>query len=225
MIKKAAKFAGAAATGICKLDRRWIYSKGYRLKECVEFDIDVPDDCAWVINMVVEMPYEPVRYMPTYLGSSATGIGYSRMAIIAVEWMTCLGGVDEERVFALTARMPGSVFVGGSSTSKDFPTTSGAIAQKLDRLNDGVFARLDSGTGRLLYASFIGAKATSAAQMNDNVRGLAANSNGDLFVTGFTRSVDHLVTPNAFQRRVRGNAGPFVLRLRFPDFRRSKGDP
>ena len=83
VVKKAAEFFGAVATGVCRLDRRWIYTKGFRLTECEVFDIDIPDEYAYVINMAVEMPYEHVRYLPSYLGSCGTGFGYSKMAITA----------------------------------------------------------------------------------------------------------------------------------------------
>ena len=39
MIKRAAKFFGADMVGICKLDKRWIYSKGFNLFTREEFDI------------------------------------------------------------------------------------------------------------------------------------------------------------------------------------------
>ncbi|MBW2062491.1 MAG: reductive dehalogenase [Deltaproteobacteria bacterium] len=83
VIKKAAEFFGAVSTGVCKFDQRWIYTKGYRLNECVEFDIDIPDEYQYVINFAVEMPYEHARFLPTYLGSAGTGYGYSKMAVTA----------------------------------------------------------------------------------------------------------------------------------------------
>jgi reductive dehalogenase len=81
VIKNAADFFGAVATGICKLDRRWIYSKGYRLTECTAFDIDIPDEYEYVINFAVEMPYRHAKFLPSFLGSAGTGFGYSKMAI------------------------------------------------------------------------------------------------------------------------------------------------
>ncbi len=80
-VKKAAEFFGAVATGISKLDQRWIYTKGFRLTSCEVFDIEIPEEYQWVINIAVEMPYEHSRYLPTYLGSAGTGYGYSKMAI------------------------------------------------------------------------------------------------------------------------------------------------
>ena len=83
IVKRAARFFGAALTGICKLDRRWIYTNGFRLPSCEVFDIDVADEYAYVINVAIEMDYDQYRLLPTYLGSAETGFGYSKMAITA----------------------------------------------------------------------------------------------------------------------------------------------
>jgi reductive dehalogenase len=86
VVKKAASFFGSALTGVSPLDRRWIYSKGYRLgrdRTEIEFDIDIPDSYQWVISMALPMDYEFYRYVPSYLASASTGHGYSKMAITA----------------------------------------------------------------------------------------------------------------------------------------------
>jgi len=86
VIKKAAAFFGSAVTGVSPLDRRWIYSKGYRLgrdRKDIDFDIDIPDEYQYVISMAVAMDYEFYRYVPSYLASASTGHGYSKMAITA----------------------------------------------------------------------------------------------------------------------------------------------
>jgi len=83
VVKKVARFFGAVGVGVSKLDRRWIYSKGFRLPDRVEFDIDVPDEYQYVISMAVEMDYEQAKYLPTYLGSAGTAFGYSKMAVTA----------------------------------------------------------------------------------------------------------------------------------------------
>jgi len=82
VIKKAGKFFGAAMTGICELDRRWIYSKGYD-GQGGPFDFEIPDEYKYLIVIAVEMDYEHSRFLPNYLGSASTGFGYSKMAITA----------------------------------------------------------------------------------------------------------------------------------------------
>ena len=83
IVKKAAKFFGAAMVGICKVDRRWIYSKGFNLLTRKEFDIDIGDEYEYSINMAVAMSYEHYKYAPTHIAGATTGVGYSQMPFFA----------------------------------------------------------------------------------------------------------------------------------------------
>ena len=83
MVKKAARLFGADMVGICQLDRRWIYSKGFELVKRVEYEVHIPDEYQYVINMAVAMDYEYYKYTPTFIGGAGTGMGYSKMAFTA----------------------------------------------------------------------------------------------------------------------------------------------
>jgi len=90
MIKKAARWFGADLVGICKLDKRWVYSHTYEgqpfsggpdLVPGESIPQEMPEAMQYVVVMAFEMDYELMKYMPTYLANTATRIGYSRMAI------------------------------------------------------------------------------------------------------------------------------------------------
>ena len=83
MVKKAARLFGADMVGICRLDRRWIYSKGFELVKRVEYENHIPDEYQYVINIAVAMDYEYYKYTPTFIGGAGTGLGYSKMAFTA----------------------------------------------------------------------------------------------------------------------------------------------
>lgn len=83
MVKKAARFFGADMVGICKLDRRWIYTKGFDLFRREEFEIDISDEYEYVINMAIAMSYNHYKYTPTHIAGAGTGVGYSKMAFTA----------------------------------------------------------------------------------------------------------------------------------------------
>jgi epoxyqueuosine reductase len=83
MVKKAARSFGADLVGICKQDRRWVYSKGYHLIDRTEFEINVPEEFEYVINIAVAMDYEHYKYAPTFIAGAGTGVGYSKMAFAA----------------------------------------------------------------------------------------------------------------------------------------------
>lgn len=80
IVKKAASLYGGVGVGICRLDRRWIYTKGYELIKREEYDIDIPDEYQYVINIAVPMDYDYYKYAPTFSCGGSTGLGYSKMA-------------------------------------------------------------------------------------------------------------------------------------------------
>ena len=84
-VKKAAVLFGASLAGICKLDRRWIYSPAYLLTpEGGKTDANVvPEEFKYAIAIAVEMNYDAIRCSPAGPASIATGLGYSKMAFTA----------------------------------------------------------------------------------------------------------------------------------------------
>jgi len=74
-VKETARMFGVDLVGVCKLDRKWVYS----------FDrsgdpIDIPPEYQYAVVMGIAMDKEAVATSPAFLSASATGIGYSRMA-------------------------------------------------------------------------------------------------------------------------------------------------
>lgn len=84
IIKKAALYMGASSVGICKLDRRWIYSHRFDPRTLAHSAIDdIPDKFEYAIVMLHEMDYTLMRTAPAYGENAATGRGYSMMAFMA----------------------------------------------------------------------------------------------------------------------------------------------
>jgi len=75
-IKRAARLFGASLTGICKLNRDWLYKEA-----------DVPEKFENAIVMAVEMDADGIATSPANPAGAATGTGYSRMAFI----LACVG--------------------------------------------------------------------------------------------------------------------------------------
>jgi len=84
-VKKAASFFGASLVGICKLDRRWLYSPAYLITRAGgrTADNNIPDEFQHAVVIAVEMDYEAMKCSPSHPASAATGLGYSRMAFTA----------------------------------------------------------------------------------------------------------------------------------------------
>ena len=75
LIKETAKIYGASLVGICRLERRWIYSHNIDGKP-----IGVPQECKYAIVTGIEMDAAAIKASPAFAASTATGIAYSRMA-------------------------------------------------------------------------------------------------------------------------------------------------
>jgi hypothetical protein len=132
-----------------------------------------------------------------------------------VVWSRLLGGNGDDALISLSAGMPGFIFVSGRSGSTDFPTTKGALYPRLEARNDSTLAQLRMSDGRVQFATFIGGTRRDLSWYNDEATGIFASASGDVYVTGCTHGERLLVTPAAFQRQSKGNAEPFVLRLKF----------
>jgi len=74
-IKETARMYGASLVGICRLDRRWIYSHNMNGNS-----VTIPKEYEYAIVMAVAMDVKAIRASPTFLACTTTGIGYSHMA-------------------------------------------------------------------------------------------------------------------------------------------------
>jgi epoxyqueuosine reductase len=82
-LKRAASFFGAALVGVCKLDRRWIYSSAFPLRDQTSSPNELPEEYQYAVALAIEMDYSAIHCSPTSPSSAATGLGYSKMAFVA----------------------------------------------------------------------------------------------------------------------------------------------
>ncbi|MBW1802878.1 MAG: reductive dehalogenase [Deltaproteobacteria bacterium] len=92
-IKKTALYFGADLVGICRLDRRWLYSHTYDGEGPVGGPGDapvvtgehkpqeVPPDFQYAVVMGFEEDYNMIKCAPSWIAHSATSMGYTRMAV------------------------------------------------------------------------------------------------------------------------------------------------
>jgi len=75
-IKKAALYYGASIVGVCRLDRRFVYSHSFSGGAN-----EIPPEYEYAVVMGYEEEYDLLKYYPTYIADAAASAGYSRMAI------------------------------------------------------------------------------------------------------------------------------------------------
>lgn len=128
----------------------------------------------------------------------------------SLTYSTYLGGSLDDAVTAIAVDAAGNAYAGGLTVSKDFPTLAalqstyggGAdvnSAQPVITTGDGFVSKFDS-TGKLSYSTYLGGSS------DDAVMGIAVDSTGAAYVTGFTSSANFPVTSNAAQKAFKGPA-------------------
>lgn len=82
-VKKVALTFGASLVGICKLDRRWLYSHQYDRNSDQCKPVELPEECSYAVVIALEMDYQLINISPQVLANAGSGLGYSQMAFIA----------------------------------------------------------------------------------------------------------------------------------------------
>lgn len=107
------------------------------------------------------------------LNSAGSGLVYS----------TYLGGSGSDRGFAIAVDALDSAYVTGDSDSINYPATVGALQPTNAGKADAFVAKLNpTGTAPLVYFTFLGGSDIEQGT------GIAADSSGNVYVTGFTQS-------------------------------------
>jgi uncharacterized protein (TIGR03437 family) len=115
----------------------------------------------------------------------------------AVSWATYLGGSNPDQATGIAVSATGNVFVGGVTTSNDFPVNS-AIQHSINGSQDGFITKLKNDGSALDFSTYLGGAGP------DNVSAITVDSAGDPYVTGTTSSLDFPVI-NAVQSTRGGN--------------------
>jgi hypothetical protein len=125
----------------------------------------------------------------TYLGGTGTGgTGYDSGSGIAVDGA-------------------GSAYVTGRTDSAFFPTTAGAFDTIYNGVGDTFVTKLDMTGPTLSYATFLGATGTDVGD------GIAIDSAGSAYVTGYTTSSGFPTSAGAFDTTSNGGYDAFVAKL------------
>src|SRR5262249_52103590 len=105
----------------------------------------------------------------------------------------------------------GSAYVAGVSDYPDFPTTPGAFQTTFHGNRSPFVTKLNAAGSGLAYSTFLGGNPNGGCN-GDTANGIAVDSSGSAYVTGFTGWTGYPTTPGAFQTTlIGGNA--FVTKL------------
>jgi len=117
-----------------------------------------------------------------------------------------LGGSGDDIGNGIAVDPSGSAYVGGRTTSTDFPT-SNAFQNGNAGINNAFVLRLDQSGSSLIFSTYIGGGS------DDRGFGIALDNQGSVYLTGAASSVDFPTSPGAFQTRIRGGLDCFVAKF------------
>ncbi|MGD8509732.1 MAG: SBBP repeat-containing protein, partial [Syntrophobacterales bacterium] len=123
-------------------------------------------------------------------------------------YSTYLGGSGEDRGNDIAVDNSGNAYITGSTQSTNFPTTTGAFQENQRSFQDAFVTKLDSDGSDLIYSTYLGGLLN-----DDSGNGIAVDSSGNAYVTGFTQSASFPTTTGAFQENQRSFQDAFVTKL------------
>ncbi len=110
---------------------------------------------------------------------------------------TFLGGMDHDYGSAIALDGTGSVYVTGSTSSLDFPTTPGAFDTDFGSAVNGFVSKFDNKLETLLASTFFGERFVY-------VNGITIDNSGNIYVVGAVWSPDFPTTPDTYSPTFNG---------------------
>jgi hypothetical protein len=125
-----------------------------------------------------------------------------------MDFSTLVGGSGTDRFLMPTVDSRGNIWMGGYTSSKDFPVTADAIQKRYGGgATDAVLVAFSSDGSALLYATYLGGSG------DDGIRSITFGPKGKVYIVGETSSKDFPVTRGAFQAVPGGESDAFVVEL------------
>jgi hypothetical protein len=127
-------------------------------------------------------------------------------------YSTYLGGSLWDEAMAIAVDASGNAYVAGYTESDDFPT---AGPMQLPHATDyDVFVtKLSQSGSALIYSTYLGGCQDCTHSSDDEAYGIAVDSSGNAYVSGYTESDDFPVTPGAFATNNGGLRDAFLTKL------------
>jgi hypothetical protein len=138
------------------------------------------------------VPTTPGAYQPIGSGVFLTKLNSAGSALIYSSFLNTYVGLGN----AVAVDGSGNAYVTGYTQSSAFPTANTNIQTTYGGANDGFAAEFNpslSGAASLVYSTYLGGNG------NDAGTGIAVDSSGNAYVTGYTGSSNFPTTPGAFQ--------------------------
>ena len=158
-------------------------------------------------------PNFPVTNSSTFQATATTNIFVAKFDPTGATLLfaTYLGGTGADTSVGIAADVAQNVYVAGTTTSSNFPTSAGTAFQAtpLSPGNPHAFVTQLDSTGMLKYSTYLSGSKT------DTAKGMTLDNKGFVYVIGITDSTDFPLAPTAgtFQSKLQGMNAFFISKL------------
>lgn len=170
--------------------------------------LDMAGDIFVVGNTLsTDFPITPHATQKTFGGGSVTGdaFAFELASKGGIAYSSYIGGSGDEVAYSVAVDYAPSatpnLYVVGSTTSKNFPVTTGAYQStcglsQAGTCENGFATKLAPQDLSVAYSTYLG----GSGGLGDAAYGAAVDSNNDLYITGITGSPNFPTTPGAYDR-------------------------
>jgi hypothetical protein len=180
------------------------YLGGSDLDRCEAIAVDSIGR-AYVAGSTRSPDFPVLKPARPYSGETDAFIARFKSDGTQLEYATFLGGSGNDEALGIAVDAANKAYVTGWTTSADFPVVSAFSAALRGRQNAFV-ASLTEGGNDLTYSTYLG------GTVEDRGLAVRVNSDGEAFVTGWTRSPD-FPTRSSVQSSLSGPQDAFFVRL------------
>jgi hypothetical protein len=139
----------------------------------------------------------------TALNATGTGLVYST-------YLDGNSGSYNDGVYGIAVDVAGNAYVSGDTAASDFPTTVGAFQASAPGGGQHAFvAKLNAAGSGLIYSTYV----SGSNGDTWGIGGLAIDSSGSAYTTGWTDGSSFPTTGGAFQMAMAGGTDVFVAKL------------
>lgn len=133
---------------------------------------------------------------------------------------TFLGGSDADDAYepSIALDKDGNILITGFTSSRDFPTTAGAYGKTfLGGTQDRFASKFSTDLSELLASTFLGGRGERGGLIGGNGddlgHAIAIDKDGNVYLAGYTESLDFPVTTGSFDESYNGGRDVFVTKL------------
>jgi len=154
-----------------------------------------------------DFPATAGAYDPSQNGLEDAFVSKLNSSLTALQASTLLGGNGNDSGNSIVADNSGNIYIMGSTSSSDFPATSGAYDPSQNGLEDAFLSKLNGSLSTLLASTFLG------GSNDDSGNSIGIDNSGNVYVTGSTKSSNYPTTSGAYDRTYNSNDDVFVSKL------------